>query len=173
MATKKDGFFGTDNLHRAGWAALIGLAGFLGALLYQKAFGPQKVVVEAMPPASEPSQVTAEVSPRGKEIAELAAAIRQLSKTAAEGADQKRLRELTAEVDRLRTEVSQVRRSTTSPQLAGTGAAKASATGTLSVQESPVHFELPETAGGYTSAKLFGVTGTTCPDSMQGQSAAL
>lgn len=50
MAIKKEGFFGTDNLHRAGWAILIGVIGFIGTLVYQKINGPQRVIVEAHAP---------------------------------------------------------------------------------------------------------------------------
>lgn len=65
METKREGFFGTDNLHRAGWAALIGLSGFLGVLAYQQVFGPQKVVVEtnaASEPQTKSTPITAKTS---------------------------------------------------------------------------------------------------------------
>lgn len=55
MAIKKEGFFGTDNLHRAGWTALLSLISFIGYQVYQNIFGPQRVIVET--PASSHSGV--------------------------------------------------------------------------------------------------------------------
>jgi len=39
-------FFGTDNLHRAGWGILLAIIGFIVTQAYQYIHGPQKVVVE-------------------------------------------------------------------------------------------------------------------------------
>jgi len=166
MAARREGFFGTDNVHRAGWGVLLGLVGFFGGLAYQKISGPQKVVVEASHASTEQRQITTEVSPRSKEIADLTEAIRQLSKAAAGNADQKRLRELTTEVDRLRAEVAQAKRppiSTPQSDMSASALGSASASTNLSVSTGPVRFQLPDTVGGYTSEKIFGVSALTCP----------
>lgn len=162
---KREGFFGTDNLHRAGWAALLGLAGFLGALSYYKSFGPQRVVVEATH-AVQDRQVTTEVSPRSKDISDLAEAIRQLSKATGANADQKRLRELATEVDRLRAEVAQAKRAAVpSPSTNLSGAAHGSATSSTSLATGgrAAQFRLPDSVDGYTSEKIFGVSALMCP----------
>lgn len=110
MAMKREGFFGTDNLHRAGWAALIGLAGFLGALTYHEVFGPQKVVVETIATPGPPAQITTESTPRSKDISDLAEWIQKLANATSKNVEQKRLRELSDEVDRLRSEVARSRK---------------------------------------------------------------
>jgi len=73
MAIKKEGFFGTDNLHRAGWTIVVGVIGFIGTLGYQNIYGPPRVVVET--PAPNHSEVkviprTELVHPTSEEISE-------------------------------------------------------------------------------------------------------
>lgn len=58
MTIKKEGFFGTDNLHRAGWTILIGVIGFIGTLIYKKINEPQRVVFEAPAPNHSGVKVT-------------------------------------------------------------------------------------------------------------------
>ena len=174
MTTKRDGFFGTDNLHRSGWAALLGLAGFLGALIYQKVYGPQKVVVEASSSLVQPSQVTTEVSPRSKEISDLTEAIQKLAKATSGNVDQKRLRELGAEVDRLRAEVAQAQRRPI--EVPKSGSAISPPTDNLANPIGPkatAKFLLPETVKGYSSAKIFGVSSSTCPPSVVASGVAI
>ncbi len=161
MTTKREGFFGTDNLHRAGWAALVGIAGFLGALVYQKINGPQKVVVESMS-LPQTGQITAEISPRSKEISDLTNAIQRLAQATTAEPDKKRLRELTAEVDRLRGEVAQSKRSNVAPAKTDTQPpSTAAGTGSSLVER----FRLPDSVRGYTSEKIFGVSSLSCPRS--------
>lgn len=167
MAIKREGFFGTDNLHRAGWTVVVALAGFVGALIYQKVFGPQKVVVEAMPPTSSPVQVTTELSPRSKEIADLSQAIKKLAEATTSSAERKRVTELSVEVDRLQAEVTQSRKQLSLPsQLVGDGSLAAAVTSTVAAKITSAKFSLPENINGYTSAKLFGVLASSCPPSV-------
>lgn len=166
MTTKREGFFGTDNLHRAGWAALIGLAGFFGALIYQKAYGPQKVVVDASNYPHQSGQITAEVSPGSKEIGDLTEAIRKLAKATSGNEDQKRLHELGAEVDRLRAEVAITKKRPVDLTQSGSASSSSDGSSTILAPKTVAKFLLPETVKGYTSAKIFGVSDSTCPPSV-------
>ena len=165
MTTKREGFFGTDNLHRAGWTALIGLFGFVGGLAYQKINGPQKVVVEPLP-TYQNNQITAKIAPSSKEVADLTNAIQKLAQATTSEPEKKRLRELTAEVDRLRAEVSRSKPPNATPLQSKSQSPKASgnidSTSTAVLAEK---FQLPDTARGYTSAKIFGVSSLSCPPS--------
>jgi len=162
MASKREGFFGTDNLHRAGWTAVVGLAGFTGAHLYQKVFGPAEVFVERPKELAEPRRVTTEVAPQSKDIVDLTVAIQRLAKDTSTKNDQDQLNELRSEVDRLRLEVAKTKLA--APSAAST-AAGGSSLAALGVPHPPSAkaFELPSVVHGYTVAPIVGVSKATCP----------
>jgi hypothetical protein len=164
MTTKREGFFGTDNLHRAGWTAAIAIAGFVGALVYQKVFGPQKVVIEALNQISPSVPNSIELSTRSKEITDLAKAINKLAEKTTGGSDSKRLTELLDEVDRLRAEVTQSRKQQSLPlQVTGEGSSATVTAGNGETKLTSVKFKLPDNIEGYTSTKIFGVSASSCP----------
>jgi len=164
MADKREGFFGTDNLHRAGWTVAIGIAGFVGAMLYQIVYGPQRVVVESLPPGVTSMRVTTEPSSTKEDIKELAKAIRSLAKASTTNVDEKRLRELSEEVDRLRAQVarsSKANSSTNNPSTSSEQPNRDQHNEPRAVIST--RFSLPSNVKGYTGAKLFGVSDSTCP----------
>lgn len=160
MKMKRKGFFGADNLHRAGWAVLIGLVGFLGALTYQKIFGPQRILVETISTPGPGTRITTVTALRSNEVQELAEAIRELAKATSTNVDQRRVRELSNEVDRLSAEVARSAKSnsplSSSPLIGDTA-------GKVPGKESASKFVLPESVLGYRTDSLFGVSASTCP----------
>jgi hypothetical protein len=174
MATKKEGFFGTENLHRAAWTAIVGLAGFLGALLYYKFYGPQKVHVETISTSLPATQVVVETSLRNKQIDELTDAIRKLTSASSTGASEVRLRELSGEVDRLRAEVALSRKQAEALQHSGgITSTRRDVSSNLPTANASVKFSLPESNKGYQNAKLFGISGASCPPKVMGPSAEI
>lgn len=169
MADKREGFFGTDNLHRAGWTIAIGIAGFVGALLYQKFYGPQKVVIESLPPTATSVRVTTEQSSTKEDIKELAKAIRSLAKASTANVDDKRLRELSEEVDRLRVQLAHSTKANSAPITPATSSPATSSEQRDRDRQDALRsvksmkFSLPANVKGYTGAKLFGISDSTCP----------
>lgn len=86
---RRTGFFSPDNVHRAGWSALIALVAFVAGLFVTRGLGPQRVIVETAPPNQ-----SLDVTPA--------------SPTVSSGVSSEDIRGLTSEMRRLR-EASEVR----------------------------------------------------------------
>lgn len=157
---KKDGFWGTDNLHRAGWAALIGLAGFLGALAYQKLFGPQKVVIDTSAIKSKPIIFSKEPSssdPSSEDVAILVEALRRIRQTNDPANESTKFTALEKSVRELQE------------KLAKTELTQARPPADHQVGKLP-KFKLPKSVKGYSSATLDGTANITCPkENFKGQ----
>lgn len=158
MAGKREGFFGTENIHRAGWTALMGIVGFIGALGYQKLFGPQRVVIDTTNSRFQPTVVAGATSPTRlteDDLADIAKIIESIRNTANSKPETQQLESLALEVKRLQDQLSQ---RIQSPLVQGSNRfnQKRKATG---VVES---FALPSSVKGYTNSALIGVKNSTC-----------
>lgn len=159
---KRTSFFSADNLHRAGWTAVVGLAGFVGASLYYRFVGPPKVQVETRQEVDQ-KQVNTQPPPQSAEIAALAKAIEQLARASTDSTNQKRLRELSSEVDRLRTELNNTKLPISTPiKPEPTLLPKPKSTASTDTPNTEP-FLVPEAAKGYTVNEIFGVTEVACP----------
>ena len=169
METQPDGFFSKDNLYRAGWTAMIGVAGFAGALAYYSIFGAQRVVIETPSTGPSAARVVNEAArwPTGEEIRALAEAIRSIREAPPSDNDSSQLQALSEEVSRLREQLVQAEsdqdqstlQAKSSPLLTSAGGGQSEGEGPSRL----VSFALPANVGGYTQSALIGVKDSTCP----------
>src|SRR3972149_3090509 len=99
----EDKFLGRANIHRAAWAAIIAASGFIGALVYYKVFGPQRVVVDISNTQNAPLIVTLKEpaivnpGPTAEDIRNLSQAIRTLQTVGSKDGSEAKIAALAAE----------------------------------------------------------------------------
>ncbi len=156
---EKVAFFSKENLHRAGWAILIGLLSFLGGILFNKIHGPQKVIIDASNSAALPINVIVQTPPQKvgattADIQDLTQAIKGMQNSNETAIKNRQVIALADEVRKLRDSLASQSRPP---------AASASVNQPLPGAQAKPLFRFPSKVKGYQPASLFGIKDSSCP----------